>query len=706
MTNPSSTDLAGDLMILLAKAPGRPPDINALTSLGGWERVASDGAAMADSAVLTPLVALVVQDAADPANRTSAYTAAMSAVTTAITRTKNPSVFADSLNTLLSCPAALAESRIGLATELEDIVRSFCKLLNPTDRAAQRAADALEGLTRLSLTDDDPPFDLFALLKKFDAPAPKPVAIAVIRAVGTVVDHWPHAASLARVVRLVAGMDRPSGAVQHDVDPEDVASDAAWALAGIELIDALRASDLAAMAMHLEASAAYLDTARDNYEREDADILLAVVQLLLSLLQQSGVPPTVTSLATPHLEPQALEHLSERVRRINVTSIGLNHWYGDPKRAALAAWSRLADDLGRLRQEFDRNSFYKAAVVVDHLLQIYVGSRSVEVVRREDDIDGLLSLVQPIIETGFARTAGLLSNLEDHTEELEQRVSAATTVDQQVILSEQLEAARAVLTAARSHALGGAGQGKGGGGTADMPLPPPLSQLVPAGSRAANDLGTLSEVTLGELARAIDDRTIGRRSLNLIETEIFSRIRAALASSPDYRHEAAITIDELLRIVIRFVTTRTNRQSDRFPYLFDPAAKEDSIHHDLDGYLTLSDLGSTVEYEVQHVAGGRIDLRLKFDGFAIHIEMKVDSTKVPMSDKTAYLKQAAAYQGTDIRIGFLVALRHKAFDPTGPAPHLSELIGHTTFDIEGDRTPRHIITVQVPGSRTKPSDMR
>lgn len=77
-----------------------------------------------------------------------------------------------------------------------------------------------------------------------------------------------------------------------------------------------------------------------------------------------------------------------------------------------------------------------------------------------------------------------------------------------------------------------------------------------------------------------------------------------------------------------------------------------------------------------------------------------------MSDKTAYLKQAAAYQVNDIRIGFLIALRHTAFDPTGPPPHLSELIGHVAFDIEGDPTPRHIITVQVPGSRKKPSRMR
>ncbi len=58
-----------------------------------------------------------------------------------------------------------------------------------------------------------------------------------------------------------------------------------------------------------------------------------------------------------------------------------------------------------------------------------------------------------------------------------------------------------------------------------------------------------------------------------------------------------------------------------------------------------------------------------------------------MEDKTAYLKQAVAYQVADLRIGFLVALRHKVFDSTGPPPHLSSLIGHTTFEIENDSVP-------------------
>jgi hypothetical protein len=705
MNDHSSASLAEDLTALLA-ATGGPPSAGTLSVLGGWDRIAEQGAATADTPVLTVLVALMARDLADPVNRTGAYSDAVRAVAAAITATESPAIFADSLNALLSCPGALAIAGPDLAESLEDIIKGFWRQLQPDARATRRAADALETLTQLNLRGIGSPFGLLATLERFNAPVPKPLGTAVIRAVGTAIDYWPHAVSLAQVVRLVAGLEKPRGPVRPDADPEGIASDAAWVLAGIELVTALRASDLAAMAKNLETSAAYLRTARDDDDREDATVLLTVVELLRALLQESGVPPTIESLSTVLLSPEALDTLAERVRKINISSVGLNHWYGGPKRAALAAWARLADDLGRLRTEFSRSSFYKAEVVVDHLLQIYMGSRSVEVVRHDDDIEGLFNVVQPIIETGFARTAGLLSNLEDHTAALEQQTAEAATEYQRLVLADQLDAARRTLGAAQAHALGGAGEGKGDGGTAVTPLPPPLDQLIPPGSDEAAELASLSPAALAKLAREVDNRTIGRRSLNLVEHELFTKIRSALVASPDYHDDVAAAVDEVLRLVIRFVTTRNNAQSDLHAYLYDPEAKEGAIHNDLYNYLSGSDLGSTVGYEVPHVGGGRIDLRLVFDRFAIYLEMKVDDTKTPLSDKTAYLKQAATYQISDVRIGFLIALRHKAFDPSGPPPHVSELIGHTTFDIQGDRTPRHIITVQVPGSRTKPSRMR
>jgi hypothetical protein len=148
---------------------------------------------------------------------------------------------------------------------------------------------------------------------------------------------------------------------------------------------------------------------------------------------------------------------------------------------------------------------------------------------------------------------------------------------------------------------------------------------------------------------------------------------------PDYRGEVKVAVDELLRIIIRFVTTRTNAQSNLHPCLFDPEAKEDKIQLDLYDFLASSELGSYVRFEEQHVGGGRIDLRLTFDGFSISIEMKVDSTKLPMSDKTAYLKQAASHQEANVRIGFFIALRHKAFDPAGVwAPGTSPRCGPPT----------------------------
>lgn len=692
-------------MALLAANPGQPPSEDTIASLGGWERLAADGAALADSPVLVQFVGLIVRETASPDNRPDSYADALRAVAAAVTATESPAIFGDSLRMLIDSPAAPDTVGATLAKSLEAILDSFRELNDQNARTAQRAADALEALTQLNLAGVGSSFGLLAILERFNAPVPKPLGKAVIRAVATAVDQWPHAASLASVVRLVAGMDPPAGEIRAETDADDVASDAAWVLAGIELVRALRAPDLPAMAESLKGSAAYLKVARDAYGREDAGILLTVVEVLRGLLHESGIPPSVETLAMPQLQPEVLDDLAGRVRRFNVASSGLNHWYGDPKRAALLAWNRLADDLSRLREEFARNSFYKAEVVVDNLLQIYMGSRSVGIARREQDADGLLTLVQPVIESGFARTAGLLSNLEDHTHALQQQVAVAAN-DRQSALTEQLNASRAVLEAAKAHALGGAGQGKGDGGMASMHLPPPLDQLVPAGSAAATELGAMSKSTLTDLARAIDDTTIGKHSLNLVESRVYSAIRAALATSPDYCDDAADAVDIVLRLIIRFVTTRTNAQSNLYPFLFDPNADENAIHRNLYDYLTSTELGSITEFEVQHVGGGRIDLRLKFDGFAIHIEMKVDSTKVPVDDKTAYLKQAAAYQGTDIRIGFLVALRHKAFDASGPPPHLSTLIGHTEFDIDCDPIPRHIITIQVPGSRTKPSRMK
>lgn len=230
----------------------------------------------------------------------------------------------------------------------------------------------------------------------------------------------------------------------------------------------------------------------------------------------------------------------------------------------------------------------------------------------------------------------------------------------------------------------------------------PLSRLVRPGSVEENLLQQMPLELRDALAEGMDGVAAGRRYLNIVQREVFDGIRAKLVECTDYKGEVIPVVDEVLLLILNFVVSRTAADSGHYPYLFDEASKEIEIHEDLYNYL-VGNLGARAEYEVSHVGGGRVDLRLKFDRFAIHIEMKVDSTQVSMDDKTAYLKQAASYQGNDIRVGFLIALRHKAFKKGGSAAHLRSLVGHTTFEIQGDSEPRHIVTVAVPGSRTKPS---
>jgi hypothetical protein len=413
---------------------------------------------------------------------------------------------------LAASPAVLAAVGDTLVDDLLAHVADFHQLKDPDDAAVSRAADALEALTRLKVGGFGSPFALFATLEKFRAP-PRRVATAAIRAVGTAVDHWPDAVSLTEVVMVLAGMKPATGAAPPDADPEDIASDASWALAGIDLVRALRTNDLAEMAALIDSSHGHLMIARDTYEREDADILIDVLELVSTLLTGSGENPAVAALNTPLLAPEKVEALVDRVNRFNVSTSGLEHWFGDVKRASLAAWVALAADLRRLQVAFSQESFYRAEVVVDDLLQIYVASRSTLVVRPDEDLGGVLQVVQPVIESGFAAKAGLLAHLEQHVNNLEKRVERAND-NRRTGLSEELEVAREVLAAARGLAMrGGGGLGKDDSGTAFAPLPRPLDRLFPPGSPEASEVGSLR----GRRAREAGRRR--RESVGLPEAD-------------------------------------------------------------------------------------------------------------------------------------------------------------------------------------------
>ncbi|WP_280343202.1 hypothetical protein [Nocardia neocaledoniensis] len=696
MSDTDALSLSDAVLGLAQTSRGKPFPHTAIEILGGWRRIASDAATLAGKPAL-PLVATLIARDARPGDTDAA--AAVSAVAAAVVATAQPTLFRDSLDALLDSAVITQVVGTKLVTDLETVVAGFLVREQPEQLADLVSADALEAMTRLVAAGHGSHFSLLALLQKFTRPTVLPMARAVIRSVSTSVDIWPEADLLVGIIRVLSGLDPVDGG---DVTlAAEVESDAAWALATASLLRSLRAASVQEMSPHLADSAKYLEITANTYLRTDAVPMLSVVEALRELVNGIVSGNAMNTVTTAPLSADKLSTIREQILRFSIDSSGLDHWYSDTKRAALNAWATLADDLERMGHQLRKDGFYQAEVIIRDLLSIYISARTFRVGTRCADIVGVQDLIQPVIDEGFAKKASHLSNLEEYASGLASRDPHSLDDDEHA----QLEAARSIIEIARRLARGGEeSRGKAGGGP-HTPLPRLLGQLVPLGSNDEGLLAQISPETLAALEQQLDHVALGRSHLNLVQRELLDLLREALSASPDYKGEVVAVVDNLLLLIINFVASRTNSTARHFPYLFDPAAKENAIHDDLYNYL-VGNLGSRVEYEVFDVGGGRVDIRLKFDDFALHIEMKVDDSKLPMNDRTAYLKQAATYEGNDIRIGFLVALRHKAFDPTGPPPHIKSLIGHTAFDIKGDPEPRHIIHVAVPGSRINPSRSR
>lgn len=675
---------------------GKPFANTAVAELGGWARLATEGATLAGGPAL-PIVSNLAARDAEPGDTDAA--AALQAIADAILRTHQPALFKDSVDPILASAVATEATGERLAAGLEPLASAF---LMREDREAipdLLSADALEALTRLVTAGYGSRFAFLALLEKFRSPTVAPMARAVIRSVSTAIDVWPAATPLIGVVRAVGGLDPVDGA--DTALAADVESDAAWVLAMAALVAALRASTLTDMSPHLDEAARYFEVAAHTYQRPDAHPMLTIINALRDLLSGiiSGDP--MSALAGEPLSAGSLLDLQDQARKFAVDSSALDHWFGDSKASTLRAWAQLAADLDGMRHQFGKDGFFQAEIVINGLLNVYLSSRTFRVGGRDAEIVGVQDLIQPVIEGGFASNASHLCNLEEYETQLTD--AAASSSDEG--LHERLNATRSILQAARRVAKGGETPGKVVGGALPAPLPLLIGRLVPPGSPDAELIGRFTPTTLAVIEQHLDHVASARHHLNLVQTELFDDLRNKLARSPDYEGKVITVLDETLILIINFVASRTRAQPSHHKYLFDPTANESAIHDDLYNYL-VGNLGERAEYEVSEVGGGRVDIRLKFDTFALHIEMKVDRTQLPMEDRTAYLKQAATYQGNDIRIGFLVMLRHNAFDSTGPPPHIKELITHTALQITADPVPRHVILVAIPGSRVSPSQSK
>lgn len=702
---------------LSAALTGEEPPADLLDQLGGWAAVALVAPRLADSPMLTPFISLTSRDITAADRDAADVRDAVNALVDAVTASTDPLQFGQGIDEfcrnkhlLTMGGAALARRCLALAAPPLPAEGETA----PSPAQVSRNADALETYARLSLAGRASEYKLLGLIEDIAVPQPRRYAQAVLRSLGAAYDRWPVDDRVVGVVDVLSGVtpaDHTStpatASVTRDQEyGKDIASDACWTTANIELVRVFRAAGPQEATTHLGAALEALSFAKAQDERDDVGALDGTLRLLQTFMVDLTHHETeVRSAAEWKLDLSQVEALTARVRDLAVTGYGLNHWSGDRKQRILAGWARLTRDLAWLKDKLDRDSLYDASVVLDDLLQIYSASHSYEITQDTEGIESVRALVRPAIAGGFAARAGLMRNLCDHIDSLRRRIETAhgeVPADH-----ERLAAALALQETARAALLAAPGPPGKDPVQGAAPLPPLLAELFGPLAGVPEALAGVDPTVLRDLNTAIADiRDANAIDHDLVITDVRNAMLAALAPCPDFTGDVALSVQTLLDQLIRFVSRRMNTQESSKAYLFAEDANEHDLHADLYDWLCNGSLSGITNVEVQEVGAGRVDIQVTFPGFRLYLELKADETMVPVEEKHKYIKQTATYQATDVQIGFLVVLRLAAPKDKGPSPHLRDYVNHTTIEIPGGRDERHVVMLEIPGRQTKPSSVR
>lgn len=185
---------------------------------------------------------------------------------------------------------------------------------------------------------------------------------------------------------------------------------------------------------------------------------------------------------------------------------------------------------------------------------------------------------------------------------------------------------------------------------------------------------------------------------------MIERVGASLSACPDYTGTVQEQLQPVIVSVVRFLARCLDAQEggDRShtQYLFDAEAVEQDLHQDLVGWFRANGpYGLSIE--AQQIGGGRIDLMFTFDGFRFVVELKRELEDGSRTGLARYLRQAGAYQVTDVPLGMLVVLDLSS-DPL--ASHIRDNVWVDVLRTdEPSGTDRHLVVIRVPGNRRSPS---
>lgn len=660
---------------------GQEPRPSIVADIGGWESFAEAISTLVDDPMLCVVTNIVCRDL-DPTN--PACIATSNALVEVLSKTGDPITFASVGETMCGSPKFLVVAGNTLANaclplagppESRDLRDAFGDVV--------RAGEALEMLTRLALDGYGSRFKVLALLSDIKGAQPPRYARAVLRSITAAYDHWDGVDDIVGVVEVVAE------------DSSIIVDDISWAAANIEVLRALRSSTATTALEHFSAARARLSEIESD--REDASILNRVLGHLEQLMAAAAAGGTVPAQALM-FDPDALTMVRRDAERYAVTSSGLGHWAGNRKRVVVASWVSLAEDLTWLGDQMDRDVFYEVAIVVDRIVAIYDASHSYDFISHHKSAGLVHKVLRPTIEGGFVQRATLMRHLSDHADALQQHACAAPD---DADIKRRLGGVRVLLEAARERLLASEPPGKD---DEQVVIPPLLADLLDGRPELVDKIAcTLTADDLAGIATAVATyHHISRTEPDLTVDAIITDIVAKLNGSDDFKGEVADAVTRVVRVLTLYVASMSNVQKSDEPWLFKAQVPESELHHHLYTWLGSNHFRQRAKSEVQSIAGGRADIQFAFEGFNLVAELKVDPTHVALEDKPKYIRQAAAYGNTDIKIGFLVVLR----TPASGATNLDDLAGnvtHTTIDGNGGAGDRHVVLFDIPGNRTPPS---
>jgi hypothetical protein len=194
---------------------------------------------------------------------------------------------------------------------------------------------------------------------------------------------------------------------------------------------------------------------------------------------------------------------------------------------------------------------------------------------------------------------------------------------------------------------------------------------------------------------------------NLSEAEmaIYLECEKAVSESPDFTKNTTgkNLFCAVLLWTLRFLNNRLEMTQGDVPgvaYLFErddhTLPKEEELQEDYFQFM-FSIVGGS-EIEVSNVGGGRADVRFKWGGERLVVEVKRESADCSFDGlERRYAAQASDYQNVSIRLGLLLVLDQTEVRKSG-TPHISNLVhpsriarrDETTSlisDREGSRSP-------------------